>query len=429
MTNQISLTVTCSLARLAATGLVLFCSAALSADRPPAEPDPLALEADPAQPGKPGRAAGSTKLFLEGAVGRATQRYGLGDRTVSRATADLRHAQSFTTSIQATVSARVDATQPEDMRIGGAVFSLREAYGGWQSTDAGQLLEVGRINLREGPAFGYNPTDYFRGNALRTVTSANPATQRENRLGTVMLRGQALWPTTSLAVAYAPKLDDRPSEEGWNVDLGATNDRKRALVTVNQRWTEKVNTQLSFFRQAGLKWQMGLSGSTLLTDALVAHAEWSTGGSSRFGDASVKQRPRAATGLTYTTASHLSVTTEWHYNGSAVDRGAYKALRAQTPQALPSYYLQNLVLQNSASRQAWFIYVTQRDLGMKNLDLTALTKLNRADNSRLAWLELRYRMDSVDLSLQWQHTRGEAGSEFGSVPFRNSAGAVVTAYF
>ena len=47
----------------------------------------------------------------------------------------------------------------------------------------------------------------------------------------------------------------------------------------------------------------------------------------------------------------------------------------------------------------------------------------------MAWLELRYRMESVDLSLQWQHTHGAAFSEFGSPPFRNTAGAVVTAYF
>jgi len=387
------------------------------------------LEADPAPPPQRSAGAGNTKLFVEGAVGRASQRFGLGDRTISRATIDLRHAQRLSPSLQATISARVDTTQPQDARIGGAVFSLREAYAGWQSENAGQVLEVGRINLREGPAYGYNPTDYFRGYALRTVTSANPSTQRENRLGTVMLRGQALRGSTSLAVAYAPKLENQPSTQGWNADLGATNDRQRALVTLSQRWTEKINTQLSIFKQAGLKWQTGLSGSALLSDAVVAHAEWSIGEGPTAGVALQRQRQRAATGLTYTTAGRLSLTAEWHYNGAAADRAGYQTWRARVPQALPAYYLQSLALQDNASRQAWFFYGTQRDLLVKNLDLTALTKLNRSDNSRLAWLELRYRMDRFDLSLQWQHTHGEAGSEYGSLPFRNTAGAVLTAYF
>lgn len=429
MTRTLGLAERCVRPVVASTALALLGGAALAAAPPPAEPDPLALEAEPAPPNPPGGGGGGTKFFVEGAAGRASQRYGLGDRTVSRGSVDLRHAQRLSPALQATVSVRLDATQPQDERIGGTVLSLREAYGGWQNNEATQLLEIGRINLREGPAYGYNPTDYFRGNALRTITSANPATLRENRLGTVMLRGQALWSKASMALVYAPELEDAASTKGLSADLGATNDRQRALLTLNNRWSESVNTQLSFYKQAGLDWQTGASGSALLSDALVAHGEWSSGVAPRAGETEMKRRQRAAIGATYTTAGRLSVTAEWQYNGTAADRATYLTWRQQSPQLLPAYQLQSVALQDNASRQAWFFYVTQRDLGLKNLDLTALAKLNRSDNSRLAWLELRYRMSDVDLSLQLQHTDGEAGSEFGTAPLRNTAVAVLTVYF
>ena len=50
---------------------------------------------------------------------------------------------------------------------------------------------TGRINVRNGAALGYNPTDFFRSGALRSVVSIDPNSLRENRLGTVMLRPTA----------------------------------------------------------------------------------------------------------------------------------------------------------------------------------------------------------------------------------------------
>jgi hypothetical protein len=133
--------------------------------------------------------------------------------------------------------------------------------------------------------------------------------------------------------------------------------------------------------------------------------------------------------LTYTTASKLSVTMEWQHNGAALDRAGWQALRSQSPAALAAYLGQAADLQDNAARSAIFLYLTQRDLGWRNVDLTALLKLNRDDRSRLAWMELRWRLDRVDLALQWQHAWGESGSEFGSFPLRHSLGFIVSAYF
>ena len=94
------------------------------------------------------------------------------------------------------------------------VNSLRAAYLSWQPEAGNTIFELGRVNLRYGPGYGCNPTDFFRDGSLRTRTTANPFALRENRLGNVMFRAQRLWTGGSLSEAYSPKSADRPSADG-----------------------------------------------------------------------------------------------------------------------------------------------------------------------------------------------------------------------
>ena len=61
-----------------------------------------------------------------------------------------------------------------------------------------------------------------------------------------------------------------------------------------------------------------------------------------------------------------------------------------------------LRLQELAPCQAYLIYVTQKSLGLKDLDLTACLRLNPGDDSWLAWVELRHHWSNFDLSFQLQ---------------------------
>lgn len=408
--------------------LLATSSAAMAAD---SDADALALKPESATEETPV----ASKLFVEGADGRADQRYGLGSRTISRATVDFRHSSRLNPSTQATFSARIDSTDPPDPRIDGAVLSLREAYVGWQDEAATRVVEFGRINLREGPGYGYNPTDYFRDHALRTITTVNPFSLRENRLGSVMLRAQRLWPDGSLEVVYSPKLESSPSSDGFSADLGSTNARHRGLISLSNRLSETVNTQLLLYKEASASARVGASLTALVSQAAVAHAEWSYSREPDLLSRALEQsdnpqsRHRLAAGLTYTTGTRLSVTAEYQYNGFALDRGALQSLATDNPSAQVAYLTQSQALQDNAARQAVLVYAVQRDLGLKNLDLTALVKFNRSDSSRMVWLDLRYRLDKIDLALQVQRNTGAAGSEFGSNPIRNSSGVVATFYF
>lgn len=380
-------------------------------------------------------ASPAMKLFVEGALGHAEQRYGLGSRTLSRATLDFWQSGRPAPSLQGVVSARVDATQPEDPRIDGAVLSLREAYIGWQDGAGQQAVDIGRINLREGPGYGYNPTDFYRDYALRTITAVNPFTLREIRMGSVMLRAQQLWSDGSLSLVFSPRLACCRSTKGWSLDLGSTNARDRGSLSLNSRWSEKLNTQLLAYKEDGAPVKFGASLTALVSEAAVVHADWSMAREVSLLDravalpASEETGQRFAAGLTYTTTGRLSVTAEFQYNSFAADENTWQSVVAGQPAVQANYFQLAQALQDNASRQAWLLYAVQRDLVWKGLDLTVLVKFNLTDSSRLLWLDLRYRLDKMDLAFQIQQNQGVNGSEFGSPPIKTSGGVIATLYF
>ncbi len=102
-----------------------------------------------------------------------------------------------------------------------ALNTLKEAYLSFRS--GSEIVDFGRINVREGVGFAYNPTDYFRADAVRAVLSIDPDTLRDERMGTLMARSQTLWSSGSLTAILAPKVDASPNDSTLNPDLGATN--------------------------------------------------------------------------------------------------------------------------------------------------------------------------------------------------------------
>ena len=386
------------------------------------ELDALDLESAPE---KPVPTSVGTKFFVEAVAGQASQRFGQGTRDIGRLSLDFSHTQKIAPGFRAVLSNRLDHFHPRETGSQATINSLREAYLGWQPSED-TVLELGRVNLRYGPAYGYNPTDFFRDGSLRAIVSADPFTLRETRLGTVMLRGQKLWSGGSLSLAYSPKLEDRPSQDTWSLDLGSTNNRDRALLALGTQISSSVNTQLLIYKQDGISPTLGASFSALVSDATVVHAEWTRGKESDLSSAvlmqavSLKTADRFVGGLTYTTASKLSLTGEYQYNGFGLSKNQWDGLGAINPQLQGAYVREALRRQDITSRHAYLFYATQRDLGWKDLDLTAFARFNAEDNSQLFWLELRYRWSQFDLAFQWQENRGKSGTEYGSFPDRRS---------
>lgn len=395
------------------------------------EADALKLESATSAPAQ---GAKDSKFTIEGAFGTASQRYQASSKTIGRASLDFSHTARLAPGLRAVFSDRLDNVHPVAAGADSSINSLREAYVSWQPEGGNSVFEAGRVNLRFGPAYGYNPTDYFRGGTLRTLTTADPVALRENRLGTVMLRGQRLWADGSLSVVFAPKLANRPNADGWSLDLGSTNNRDRALVVLGTQFSQQVSSQFLLFKEDGQSSSIGANLTALVSDAAVAHFEWSRGKEPSLlgrvaglpGTSAV--RNRVAGGLTYTTSGKLSITAEYLYNGFALNRTGWDGL-AVVPGAQLTYLGQSLRLLELAPRQAVMFYVTQKSLGLKNLDLTAFLRINLEDQSRLAWVELRHHWSNFDLAFQLQQNIGRASTEFGILPDRRVIQMVGTYYF
>jgi hypothetical protein len=397
-----------------------------------AQLDALSLESAPVEKIE---AAGGTKFFIEGSVGDISRRYGLGGLSSSRASLDLAYSGRSGSGLRFVFSDRIDAIHPRLTAGGDSIInSLREAYVSWPVGVGQAVLDFGRINLRNGPGYGYNPTDFFRDGSLRVLTSADPFALRQNRIGTVMLRGQQIWDGGSLSIAYSPKLASRPSADGWSLDLGSTNNRDRMLATLGTKFSETMNTQLFLYKEDGLSATVGANMTALLSDAVTAHLEWTRGREpSTFTRAfalpsNVETRNRFVGGATYTTLGKTSITAEYQYNGFGLSQTGWDALAAK-PGAQLAYLSESLRLQELAPRQAILIYVTQKSLWLKDLDLTAYIRFNPRDKSKLAWFELRHHWSNFDLNLQWQQNIGRQNTEFGVLPDRRIVQVLGTYYF
>jgi hypothetical protein len=68
-------------------------------------------------------------------------------------------------------------------------------------------------------------------------------------------------------------------------------------------------------------------------------------------------------------------------------------------------------------RQAIFVHGAWRDMGVRNLDLSAFARLaTQSPRGSELWIEARYRWSKAELAVQWQQYTGSTGSPYGLVP-------------
>lgn len=319
------------------------------------------------------------------------------------------------------------------------INTLREAYLSWQP-DPARTLDIGRIQLRNGVAYGYNPTDFFKDHAVRALISVDPNSLKENRLGTFALQGKYLWENSAVSMAFSPRINTAPSRAPFNIDAGSTNAKHRALIKINHRMNDRLTPQWLIYTEAGQTPQLGFNLNYLLNDATLLYVEWAGGKNnayieqalSQYSKASRTFKQRTASGITYTAPNKLSLTVEYQYDGLAPSRTEWDQFRNTsmlTPQDYSQYRDWALASQTLVTRDAAFFHASIKDLFMPHLDLTSFVRLNLQDHSRMNWFEARYRGKQQDFSFQWQKHQGQFLSEFGAIPEKTLIKLLITHYF
>jgi hypothetical protein len=237
-----------------------------------------------------------------------------------------------------------------------------------------------------------------------------------------------------LSLALSPKLTDTPSADGWDLDLGSTNHRDRYLLALSTQFSQRVSGQALLYQESGRSPTVGFNMTALLSDAATAHMEFTRGSEPGLLNRALGvptanvTRNRFVGGVTYTTLGKLSLTAEYQYSGFGLHQTDWAALGV-APLTQLSYLSSALRLQELALRQAYLIYITQKSLFLKDLDMTAYLRLNPDDDSRLAWIELRHHWPRFDLTLQLQQNIGNPTSEFGILPDRRVVQVLGSYYF
>jgi len=389
-----------------------------------ADDDDAAALALPGADAAANASAGSASLLAESALTAAAKSTG-GEADAQRVSVDVSEDARVAPQWRLVFGDRLDLDWAGTVTSAQAINTLKQAYASWQPrTDV--LLDAGRINARQGVAFGYNPTDFFRANALRAVDSLDPNSLRDERLGTVLLRGVGLWDGGALAAAFAPRLADQPSAGSFDLDLGATNPRARWLVTLTQRITADLSPQWLLFTTGSGPPQMGLNVTSLVGSSIVAFVETSAGRAPTLWaqalglDRAESLHTRAATGLTYSAANKLSLTLEYEYDGAALDRGAWAAARDGPSQAYGRYREFVVDQQELPTQRAAFVYASWQDGLARHLDLDGFVRVDLIDHSLLPWVELRYRWPQLDAAVRWQDYIGGRTTDFGAATTRQT---------
>lgn len=346
------------------------------------------------------------------------------------------------------------------------VTDFREAYVSWHHSDS-VYLDAGRINLKNGIALGYNPTDFFKTRTVTEPLSQDPSIQREDRLGTVMLRGQRIWDGGSLTFAYAPELH-RPSAiysnsglPGFNPMFDRTNADDRWLLKGSIDLGDNASPEFLLYREAG-RFHLGTNLSMGLGQSAVAYLEWSgarrpdlitaavdygretgtlpagaraplpTGGNETF-------KSELALGASYTTADDITFNLEYLLNQAGFSRTDWDNWFAvgthaspQSPTIEELWYLRGYARdqQQQDTRQGYFARVDWVDAFDLKLELTAFALVDAYDHSGIAQLSANYYVsDAWTIGGQVIKYFGPRRSDFGSLGTAYSLLFSVVHYF
>jgi len=301
------------------------------------------------------------------------------------------------------------------------------------------FLELGRMNVKEGVARGYNPTDYFRGGSALTL-SVDPKERKDNRLGAVLVQGTYIAEDYTIKALYAPEISvDESSIWGnkkhFGLKLHETNKQERATLyagyTGLDDWSLSalvhhdddgihLGTNISYIYERAI-WYMEASVNkraeqiiealdTLhATNALMANFSTDT-----------DYQTELSLGLNYTFENSVVGTFEYIYNSAGFDSHDWKTyftLMQTSTKYTPMLGKARGVIANNAQRMSkhTLFAMARKSDALPNLDWVVMAWVNPVDRSTLLQVGTSYDCEDMVFSADIRSYIGKAQSEYGSM--------------
>ncbi len=339
---------------------------------------------------------------------------------------------------------------------------FREGYLTWQPAGS-DYLEGGRVNVRNGVALGFNPTDFFKSRTAVDQASLDPSALRQNRLGTLMARAEHLWSDGSASLALAPKLYPptpiAASKAGFDPRLDRTNGANRLLATASYDLAG-LAPQALLYREGDMT-KLGLNLSHQVGQSVIAYGEWAGGRQQsliaealaygkRTGtlppgapivpptDTAKAFRNDLALGASWTSTAKITTNLEYHYHQAGFSDGDWRGWfasgqrRGSPGVASQLWYIRGYAndRQQPLTRQQAFLRVNATDAFTPGLELTALAFVDLYDGSSLVQLQASYYLSNAwTIGAYVSGDLGGVRSERGSLPQAASAVVLLVRYF
>jgi len=326
---------------------------------------------------------------------------------------------------------------------------LREAFVTWAGDD-GVFLQAGRVNLRNGVAVGFNPTDFFKTGAVVSRTTEDPSVQRTNRLGTLVARAEMVGAAGAAAFTMAPGLGqaDRrwwSDARAYGLALHRTNRDSRWLADVTWTLADDVSPQVLLYRDDGGT-RLGLNLTRGIGDRVVVYGEWAGGFGQDLASRAIQELRRTgqlpararnavptetgerflsqlAVGLSYAGDYKDTTHLEYHFNQGGLDGHDWQrwlaAGRAGGPSAAAQFWAIRgyaREVQEPLAKHSLFVRTFRQDAGLIGLDLSGLADIDLQDGSVFVQAHAEYRLtDAVTAGVTAGTALGGRESEYGTL--------------